>query len=464
LSIQISNHALPLSALTAISPVDGRYRSKTDALSACFSEYALIRYRVIVEIRWLQQLAGMPGVAEAPAIGAAGNALLEQILSDFSETDALRVKEIEAITNHDVKAVEYFIKEKIGAHPDLQKQLEFVHFACTSEDINNLSYALMLRDGRDQVVAPLMLQIIDRLRTLAHEHAAQPMLSRTHGQTASPTTVGKELANVVHRLQRQLAQFSAVEILGKMNGAVGNYNAHLSAYPDVDWQQTAQDFVGRLGLTWNPYTTQIEPHDYIAELFAAICRFNTIMIDLDRDIWGYISLGYFRQKTIAGEVGSSTMPHKVNPIDFENSEGNLGIANAVMQHMAEKLPISRWQRDLTDSTVLRNIGVGFAHSVIAYHATLKGLSKLMVNPDALLSDLDAAWEVLAEPIQTVMRRYGVDQPYEKLKALTRGQRITAQILQDFVEGLDIPEEGKALLRDLRPENYLGNAAEQAHAI
>jgi len=455
---------LQLSSLTAISPVDGRYRNKVESLSAWFSEFALIRYRVIVEIRWLQQLAAHPQISEAPAISAAGNELLESILDNFSETDALRVKEIEATTNHDVKAVEYFIKEKIGQHPDLQQQLEFVHFACTSEDINNLSYALMLRDGRAQGMLPLMQQIIDRLQQLAHAHADQPMLARTHGQTASPTTVGKEIANVVHRLRRQMKQFAGNEILGKINGAVGNYNAHLSAYPDIDWESNAKNFVEKLGLSWNPYTTQIEPHDYIAELFAALCRFNTVLIDLDRDIWGYISLGYFRQKTIAGEVGSSTMPHKVNPIDFENSEGNLGIANAVMQHMGEKLPISRWQRDLTDSTVLRNIGVGFAHSVIAYHATLKGLSKLTVNPEALLADLDNSWEVLAEPIQTVMRRFGVDQPYEKLKALTRGQRITAQVLSNFVEALDIPEEGKVLLRKLRPENYIGNATDQSNTI
>ncbi|MDP1930688.1 MAG: adenylosuccinate lyase [Gammaproteobacteria bacterium] len=456
--------AHPLSSLTAISPIDGRYRNKADALSDYFSEFALIRYRVIVEIRWLQQLAAHPQIKEAPTISAAGNALLEGIINDFSLADAERVKAIEATTNHDVKAVEYFLKEKVLKLPDLAKQMEFVHFACTSEDINNLSYALMLRDGRDKVMLPLMQQIIDTLRMFAHTHAEQPQLSRTHGQTASPTTVGKEIANVVARLERQFTQFRNNEILGKINGAVGNYNAHLSAYPDIDWQGNAQQFVETLGLTWNPYTTQIEPHDYIAELFAAIGRFNTILIDLDRDIWGYISLGYFKQKTIAGEVGSSTMPHKVNPIDFENSEGNLGIANAVMQHMAEKLPISRWQRDLTDSTVLRNIGVGFAHSVIAYHATLKGLSKLSVNADALLADLDNSWEVLAEPIQTVMRRYNVDQPYEKLKALTRGQKINQQVLNDFVNALDIPEEGKALLRKLRPENYIGNASKQARRI
>lgn len=456
--------ALPLSGLTAISPIDGRYRNKADALANYFSEFALIRYRVIVEVRWLQCLAAHPQVTEAPAIDSESNQVLENIISEFSLEDAQRVKDIEATTNHDVKAVEYFIKEKVSNHPGLVTQMEFVHFACTSEDINNLSYALMLKEGRDNVMLPLMRNLIDTLRALAIEHAEQPLLARTHGQTASPTTVGKEFANVVARLERQFTQFENSEVLGKINGAVGNYNAHLSAYPDIDWQSNAQTFVSSLGLTWNPYTTQIEPHDYIAEMFSTLCRFNTILIDFDRDIWGYISLGYFKQKTIAGEVGSSTMPHKVNPIDFENSEGNLGIANAVMQHLAEKLPISRWQRDLTDSTVLRNIGVGFAHSVIAYHASLKGISKLSIAPETLLADLDKSWEVLAEPIQTVMRRYSVEQPYEKLKALTRGQKINQQVLEQFVETLDIPEEGKAQLRALRPENYIGNAVDQARNI
>ena len=456
--------ASPLSGLTAISPIDGRYRNKVDILGNYFSEYALIRYRVIVEIRWLQCLAAHPQVTEAPAISSAGNQVLEDIIANFSIADAQRVKDIEATTNHDVKAVEYFLKERVSSHPDLATQIEFVHFACTSEDINNLSYALMLKDGRDDVMLPLMQQLVDKLRDMAHEFAEQPLLSRTHGQTASPSTIGKEIANVVARLERQLNQFKKNEILGKINGAVGNYNAHLSAYPDIDWQANARGFVESLGLQWNPYTTQIEPHDYIAELFSALCRFNTILIDFDRDVWGYISLGYFKQRTIAGEVGSSTMPHKVNPIDFENSEGNLGIGNAVMQHMAEKLPISRWQRDLTDSTVLRNIGVGFAHSVIAYHATLKGLSKLNLAPEKLLADLDNSWEVLAEPIQTVMRRYNVDQPYEKLKALTRGQKINQQVLEQFVDTLDIPEEGKVLLRSLRPENYIGNAIDQAKKV
>ncbi|ALO46224.1 adenylosuccinate lyase [Pseudohongiella spirulinae] len=455
---------MSISTLTAISPVDGRYRNKTEALSSCFSEYALIRYRVVVEIRWLQQLAGMPAITEAPALSESANELLESIISGFSIKDAERVKEIESTTNHDVKAVEYFIKEKIKDHPDLGQQMEFVHFACTSEDINNLSYALMLRDGRDLVMLPAMQQVIDRLRQLAHDSAEEPMLSRTHGQTASPTTVGKELANVVYRLERQLTQFADSPVLGKINGAVGNYNAHMIAYPEVDWQANAQQFVEKLGLQWNPYTTQIEPHDYIAEMFAACCRFNTILIDLDRDIWGYISLGYFKQRAIAGEVGSSTMPHKVNPIDFENSEGNLGIGNAIMQHLAEKLPISRWQRDLTDSTVLRSVGTGFAHSLIAYQATMKGLNKLSLNPEALARDLDNSWEVLAEPIQTVMRRYGVEQAYEKLKELTRGQKIDQAAISTFIDTLDIPESARQQLRALKPGTYTGNAVDQAKQI
>ena len=455
---------MSITTLTAISPVDGRYRSRAASLSDYFSEYALIRYRVLVEIRWLQQLAAHPGIDEAPAINESGQALLNSIVTDFNLSDAQRVKDIEAVTNHDVKAVEYFIKEKIADHADLQSQVEFVHFACTSEDINNLSYALMLRDGRDNVMIPAMQSLIHALRKLAHDTVDQPMLSRTHGQTASPTTVGKELANVVYRLERQLQQFTDSPILGKINGAVGNYNAHLSAYPDVDWQSNAREFVEALGLIWNPYTTQIEPHDYIAELFAASCRFNTILIDLNRDIWGYISLGYFKQRAVAGEIGSSTMPHKVNPIDFENSEGNLGIGNAVMQHLAEKLPISRWQRDLTDSTVLRSVGTGFAHSLIAYQATLKGLSKLSLNPQVLQDDLDSAWEVLAEPIQTVMRRYGVEQAYEKLKELTRGQEISQATLARFVESLAIPADAKERLLALRPDNYIGNADDQARNI
>lgn len=453
-----------LTSLTAISPTDGRYRNKTESLSEYFSEYALIKYRVQVEIRWLQRLAEHQDIIEAPALSADANAFLNAIVDDFSVEDAERVKEIESTTNHDVKAVEYFIKEKFANQAELKPHLEFVHFACTSEDINNLSYALMLKEGRDKVMVPAMQQLVDTLRQLAKDTATQPMLSRTHGQTASPTTVGKEIANVVYRLERQLQQFRTSPILGKINGAVGNYNAHLSAYPETDWQTNAKVFVESLGLEWNPYTTQIEPHDYIAEVFAASCRFNTILIDLDRDIWGYISLGYFKQKAIAGEIGSSTMPHKVNPIDFENSEGNLGIANAIMQHLAEKLPISRWQRDLTDSTVLRSIGTGFAHGLIAYQATLKGLSKLSMNPAALDRDLNQSWEVLAEPIQTVMRRYGVEQAYEKLKDLTRGQQINAEKISQFIDTLDIPDAAKATLKELTPGTYTGNAVDQAMGI
>lgn len=455
---------MQLTELSAVSPIDGRYGSKTAELRTIFSEFGLIKYRVTVEIRWLQTLANHPGIVEVGPFSEEANALLNSIVDNFSEDDAWRVKKIEATTNHDVKAVEYLIKEKFADNAELKAINEFVHFACTSEDINNLSHGLMLTDGRDQVVVPYMTKIIDRLTELAKAFADQSMLSRTHGQTASPTTMGKELANVVARLRRQLAQVQAVEMLGKINGAVGNYNAHLSAYPDVDWQANAEAFVTSLGLTWNPYTTQIEPHDYIAELFDAVARFNTILIDLDRDIWGYISLGYFKQKTIAGEVGSSTMPHKVNPIDFENSEGNLGLANAVMQHMASKLPVSRWQRDLTDSTVLRNMGVGFGYSLIAYQATLKGLSKLEINPGRIHEDLDNSMEVLAEPIQTIMRRYNVEEPYEKLKALTRGQAITAETLNNFVDGLDVPEEAKAAMRALTPRNYIGNAVAQTENL
>ncbi|WP_336366770.1 adenylosuccinate lyase [Marinobacter sp. C2H3] len=455
---------MELTALTAVSPVDGRYGNKVDVFRGIFSEYGLIRNRVTVEIRWLQQLSRHAGVPEVPAFSDEANRFLDAMVSEFSLADAERIKGIERTTNHDVKAVEYFIKEKIAGVPELHAVTEFVHFACTSEDINNLSHALMLREGLDEGLLPAMERVVALVADLAHAHADQPMLSRTHGQTASPTTVGKELANVVYRLRRQLGQIRQVELLGKINGAVGNYNAHLSAYPSVDWAANARDFIEGLGLAWNPYTTQIEPHDYIAELFDAVARFNTILIDLDRDIWGYISLGYFKQKTVEGEVGSSTMPHKVNPIDFENSEGNLGIANALFDHLAAKLPISRWQRDLTDSTVLRNLGVGFAHSLIAYEATLKGLGKLEINPARLNEDLDHAWEVLAEPIQTVMRRYNVEKPYEKLKALTRGKAMTPELIQNFVNGLDIPEAGKAELLALTPALYVGNAAAQAKAI
>ncbi|KPP98936.1 adenylosuccinate lyase [Marinobacter sp. HL-58] len=455
---------MELTALTAISPVDGRYGSKVSVFRDIFSEYGLIRNRVTVELRWLQKLAAHPGITEVPAFSAEASQFLDNMISGFSLADAERIKDIERTTNHDVKAVEYFIKEKIAGVPELHAVTEFVHFACTSEDINNLSHALMLREGLDHGLLPAMDRVVDRLADLAREHAYQPMLSRTHGQTASPSTVGKELANVVYRLRRQMQQVRAVELLGKINGAVGNYNAHLSAYPSIDWATNAREFIESLGLDWNPYTTQIEPHDYIAELYDAIARFNTILIDLDRDIWGYISLGYFKQKTVAGEVGSSTMPHKVNPIDFENSEGNLGIANALFSHLSAKLPISRWQRDLTDSTVLRNLGVGFAHSLIAYESTLKGLSKLEINPSRLDEDLNHAWEVLAEPIQTVMRRYNIEKPYEKLKDLTRGKAMTPDVIKSFVESLDIPDAAKAELMELTPGTYIGNAVQQARDI
>ncbi|MBY6210650.1 adenylosuccinate lyase [Microbulbifer agarilyticus] len=453
-----------LSALTAVSPIDGRYESKTAPLRDIFSEYGLIRARVEVEVRWLQQLARHEEIGEVKPFSADSNQILDDIVAQFSIDDAQRIKDIERTTNHDVKAVEYFLKEKVQDSAELAAVSEFIHFACTSEDINNLSHALMLRAGRDDVLLPAMNQIVDEIAGLAKSFADVPMLSRTHGQTASPTTVGKELANVVARLRRQVQQIQKVELLGKINGAVGNYNAHLSAYPSVDWQKNAEVFVTSLGLTWNPYTTQIEPHDYIAELFDAIARFNTILIDFDRDVWGYISLGYFKQKVVAGEVGSSTMPHKVNPIDFENSEGNLGIANAVFQHLAAKLPVSRWQRDLTDSTVLRNMGVGAGYSVIAYAATMKGLGKLEINRVRLEEDLDNSWEVLAEPIQTVMRRYNIEEPYEKLKALTRGQGITKETLAVFIDGLEMPEEAKQALREMTPASYIGNAIAQANDI
>ena len=454
---------MELSALTAISPVDGRYGSKTADLRPLFSEFGLIRFRVEVEVRWLQQLANHPQISEVPVLSAAANARLDAIVAEFSEADAQQIKTIERTTNHDVKAVEYFIKQKIADLPELAAISEFVHFACTSEDINNLSHALMLKHGVAVMRQP-MQQIVDEISALAKTHAQQPMLSRTHGQTASPTTLGKEMANVAYRLKRQLDQLERMEFLGKINGAVGNYNAHLSAYPEIDWEANAREFIGKLGLDWNPYTTQIEPHDYIAELFDCICRFNTILIDFDRDVWGYISLGYFKQKTVAGEVGSSTMPHKVNPIDFENSEGNLGIANAIMQHLAVKLPISRWQRDLTDSTVLRNMGVGFGYSLIAYQSSLKGISKLELNAQRLNDDLDHAWEVLAEPIQTVMRRYAVPEPYEKLKALTRGKAMTRETLLAFIDSLEIPQQAKEELKALTPASYTGNAAVQAARI
>ena len=453
---------MELNALTAVSPIDGRYGDKTLPLRTIFSEYGLIRFRVAVEVRWLQSLAAHQAIQEVPALSASANQILDALVTDFSMAEASRIKEIERTTNHDVKAVEYLIKERFQGNDELLAINEFVHFACTSEDINNLSHGLMLKTGMEDVVLPQMRAIIAAIESLAKTHANQPMLARTHGQTASPTTLGKEMANVAYRLKRQIRQIENIRPMGKINGAVGNYNAHLSAYPHIDWAKHAEEFVTSLGLEWNPYTTQIEPHDYIAELYDAICRFNTILIDFDRDVWGYISLGYFKQKTVAGEVGSSTMPHKVNPIDFENSEGNLGIANAIMQHLAAKLPVSRWQRDLTDSTVLRNMGVGLGQSLIAYAATLKGIGKLEASPARLDEDLNNAWEVLAEPIQTVMRRYGIEQPYEKLKALTRGQAgITKATLASFIDSLELPQPVKDELKALTPASYIGNAKEQA---
>ena len=456
--------SIPLSSLTAVSPIDGRYSSKTESLRNVFSEYGLIRYRVIVEVRWLQYLSQHAGISEVAPFSAAANSILDQLVNDFTLEQALRIKEIERTTNHDVKAVEYLIKETIADNAELNAVSEFVHFACTSEDINNLSHALMLKEGRDNIVLPALQNIHQQLAAMGRDYANAAMLARTHGQTASPTTVGKEMANVAYRLERQITQIAAVPMLGKINGAVGNYNAHLSAYPEIDWQAVAQDFIEQLGLDYNPYTTQIEPHDYMAELFDGLARSNTILIDYARDIWGYISLGYFKQKTIAGEVGSSTMPHKVNPIDFENAEGNMGIANALYGHLAAKLPISRWQRDLTDSTVLRNMGVGLGYSMIAYSSLAKGMSKLQLNEDKLAADLDNSWEVLAEPIQTVMRRYGIEEPYEKLKALTRGNVMDQGTIQTFIDTLDMPEEAKTALKAMTPASYIGNAADQAKNI
>jgi adenylosuccinate lyase len=455
---------MELSALSAVSPIDGRYGDRTGALRDIFSEYGLIKRRLLVEVRWWQQLAAHPRVAEVPAFSAEATARLEQLLADFGPDAAARVKTIEATTNHDVKAVEYFLKETIADTPELTAVSEFVHFACTSEDINNLCHALMLRDGIEGVLRPALGRIETRLAGFAREHAALPMLSRTHGQTASPTTVGKEFANVVARLRRQLDALDRCEYLGKINGAVGNYNAHLAAYADVDWPGNARAFVEALGLSFNPYTTQIEPHDYMAELFDTLARINTLLVDFSRDVWGYVSLGYFRQKAIAGEVGSSTMPHKINPIDFENAEGNLGLANALFGHLGGKLPVSRWQRDLTDSTVLRNMGVAFGYSLIAYASLEKGLGKLEVDAARLAADLDDAWEVLAEAVQTVMRRHGIEQPYEKLKDLTRGQGITAERLGAFIDGLALPETARGELRALTPESYTGNAAYQARTL
>ena len=455
---------MDLSTLTAVSPLDGRYGDKTADLRPIFSEYGLMRHRVLVEISWLQALSRSDAVAEVPPLSRHADALLENIAVNFNLEDAQRIKNIERTTNHDVKAVEYFLKEKMAGNDELQAISEFTHFACTSEDINNLAYALMLREARTQIIVPLMDETIAAVSRLAHDYADQAMLSRTHGQPASPTTLGKEMANTVHRLKRQREQLLVVPLLGKINGAVGNYNAHLAAYPAVDWEAAARDFVTGLGLEWNPYTTQIEPHDYIAEYFDAVSRFNSALLDFCRDVWGYISIGYFKQKAVANEVGSSTMPHKVNPIDFENAEGNLGLANALFKHLAAKLPVSRWQRDLTDSTVLRNLGIGIGHSTLAYRSALKGISKLEADPACMAADLDACWEVLAEAVQTVMRRYGIESPYEKLKALTRGQAITKERLHEFIQGLAIPAAEKQRLLSLSPADYTGNAADQARRV
>lgn len=455
---------MPLSTLSALSPLDGRYAAKTDKLRPILSEAGFMHHRVKVEIAWLQALS-TAGFAEIKPFSTFATSLLDKLAADFTESDAERIKAIEAVTNHDVKAVEYWLKEQVKDVPELVAASEFIHFACTSEDINNTSHGMMLKAARDTVLLPALQGVIAKLTALAHENADVPMMSRTHGQPASPTTLGKEIANVVARLKRAQQRIAAVEILGKMNGAVGNYNAHLSAYPDFDWPAFSRNVIEqRLGLTFNPYTIQIEPHDYMAELFDAIARANTILIDLNRDIWGYISLGFFKQRTKAGEIGSSTMPHKVNPIDFENSEGNLGMANAVLKHMSEKLPLSRWQRDLTDSTVLRNIGVGFGYAVLAYDSCLRGLNKLEVNPGRMADDLDATWEVLAEPVQTVMRRYGIENPYEQLKELTRGKGISKDALRDFINGLAIPQQAKDHLLAMTPANYIGHAAELARKI
>lgn len=448
---------MELSALTALSPIDGRYGDKTKQLRHIFSEFGLLKYRVQVEVRWLQKLASQTEISEVPALSEGANQQLNQIAEQFNEQDALAIKDIEKTTNHDVKAVEYFLKNSVKDNAELAAISEFIHFACTSEDINNLSHGLMLKTARDTVLIPAWQALIDKIKTQAKMYRDLPLLSRTHGQPATPSTIGKEFANVAYRLERQLKQIQSVEILGKINGATGNYNAHLVAYPEVNWHNFSQEFVTSLGLTWNPYTTQIEPHDYIAEFFDCVARFNTILIDFDRDVWGYIALNHFKQRTIDGEIGSSTMPHKVNPIDFENSEGNLGLANAIMNHLGSKLPISRWQRDLTDSTVLRNLGVGLGYAIIAYQSTLKGLNKLEVNQSHLLDELDHNWEVLAEPIQTVMRRYGIEQPYEKLKALTRGKRVDAKALTVFIDSLDLPETEKTRLKTLTPANYIGYA-------
>ena len=449
--------------LTSISPIDGRYSAKTGPLKAIFSEYGLIKYRLLIEVRWLEAMSKNSQIPEVPEFSLKSKNVLSNIVDNFSLADAKVIKEIEKTTNHDVKAVEYYLKEKVSSNPELQNVNEFIHFACTSEDINNLSHALMLEDGR-QVLLDEMRKTLNLITDLAKDNADVAMLSRTHGQTASPTTLGKEMANFSYRLMRQIEQLEEVKIMGKFNGAVGNFNAHISAYPNLDWPNTSKNFIESLGINYAPYSSQIETHDYIAEYFHALNRFNTILIDFCRDVWGYISLGYFTQKTIEGEVGSSTMPHKVNPIDFENAEGNLGLAIAIGEHFATKLPISRWQRDLTDSTVLRNLGVSCAHCLISYSSISKGISKLEVNQDKLIDDLNEAWEVLAEPIQTVMRRYGVKNPYEKLKSLTRGKKIDAKILADFIGSLDIPEDAKEELRKLTPMNYIGDAIKLARDI
>jgi adenylosuccinate lyase len=456
--------AMILNALTALSPVDGRYGARTASLRPICSEFGLIHRRVIVEIRWFQALANHAEIAELQAPGASANAFLDELIGGFDMNAAERIKEIEAVTNHDVKAVEYYLKERFAEHSELRAGAEFLHFACTSEDINNLAYALMLKDLQESVMAEYFGELDARLADMAHRYASRAMLARTHGQAASPTTLGKEMANVLHRLRRQADLMSRQEYLGKINGAVGNFNAHFAAYPRVDWTRCAQAFVESLGLEWNPWTTQIEPHDWMAELFQSLMRYQTILIDLCRDMWAYISIGYFRQKTVAGEVGSSTMPHKVNPIDFENAEGNFGVANALLDHLACKLPVSRWQRDLTDSTVLRGIGTAYGHSVVALSSLLKGLSKVEVDEARLDGDLEGNWEVLAEAIQTVMRRHGIEQPYEKLKSLTRGKRVTAADLAAFIDALDLPEAARLALRDLNPSNYIGNARDMAREV
>lgn len=453
-----------LGALTALSPLDGRYAAKVDLLRPHFSEFGLIHARLRVEIEWLKALAAEPHFTEIPAFSAATIAELDGLVNNFTASDAAEVKGIEATTNHDVKALEYWIKDKTKGNAEVTKVSEFIHFACTSEDINNLSHALMCKGAREEVMLPVLDKVIAKLSEMAHAYADVPMMCRTHGQPATPSTMGKEMANVAYRMQRARARIAQAELLGKINGAVGNYNAHLAAYPGYDWEGFAKKFVESLGLTFNPYTIQIEPHDGLAEMFDAFARANGILIDLDRDVWGYISLGFFKQKVKAGEVGSSTMPHKVNPIDFENSEGNLGLANAMLKHLAEKLPISRWQRDLTDSTVLRNMGVGLGYALLGYDSLLKGLGKLEINADLMKADLDANWELLAEPIQTVMRRFGIANPYEKLKELTRGTRVSREGMQAFVNTLDIPAEAKAALLELTPWGYTGKAAELAKRI